>query len=123
VPSYESRSKTRFIASALIFTIRSWRNFQIWRFSWILLRATENAVSGQIWPAGRYLPTPGILHWIVLTLSTLHARNSSCIALLWLHHNHKMSISFHKNGLVSSHQTVGRWFIFMCFVVRIFWWN
>jgi len=25
--------------------------------------------------------------------------------------------------LVSSHQTVGRWFIFMHFVLRIFWWN
>jgi len=34
-----------------------------------------------------------------------------------------MSISYHKNGLVSSDQTVGRWFIFMCFVVRIFWGN
>ena len=63
------------------------------------------------------------LHWIVLTLSTLHTRNSSCITLLWLHPNHKMSISYHKNGLVSSHQTVGRWFIFMCFVIRIYWWN
>ena len=54
---YESRSKSRLIASALIFTI-SWRNFQIWRFSWMLLRATENAVSSHIWPAGRYLPIP-----------------------------------------------------------------
>jgi len=61
------------------------------------------------------------LHWIVLTLSTLHTGNSSCITLLWLHNNHKMSISYHKNELVSSHQTVGRWFSFMCFVVRIFW--
>jgi len=26
-----------------------------------------------------------------------------------------MSISYYKSGLVSSHQTVGRWFIFMCF--------
>ena len=123
VPSYESRSKSRFIASALIFSIRSWRNYQIWRFSRMLLRATESAVSGHIRPAGYYLPTPGILHWIVLTLSTLHTRNGSCITLLCLHHNHKMSISYHKNGLVSSHQTVGRWFIFMCFVIRIFWWN
>ena len=39
-----------------------------------------------------------ILHWIVLTLSTLHTRNRSCITLLWLHHNHKMFISYHKNG-------------------------
>jgi len=62
-----------------------------------------------------------ILHWIVLTLSTMHTRNSSCITLLWLHHNHKMSIRYHKNGLASSHQTVGGWFIFMCFVIRIFW--
>jgi len=63
------------------------------------------------------------LHWIVLTLSTLPSRNSSCITLSWLYHNHKMSISYHKNGLVNSHQTVGRWFIFMCFVIRIFWQN
>ena len=54
-----------------------------------------------------------ILHWIILTLSTLHIRASSCITLLWLCHNHKMSINYHKNGLVSSHQTVGRWFIFI----------
>ena len=47
-----------------------------------------------------------ILHWIVLTLFTLHTRNSSCIALLWLHHNHKMSTSYHKNGLVGSQQTL-----------------
>jgi len=37
-----------------------------------------------------------------------------------LHHNHKMSICYHKIGLVSSHQFVGRWLIFMRFVVRIF---
>ena len=61
-----------------------------------------------------------ILQWIVLILSTLHTRNSSCITLLWLHHSHKMSISYHKNRLVSSHQIVGRWLIFMCFVVRTF---
>ena len=63
--------------------------------------------------SARYLPTPGILHWIVFTLSTLHTRNGSCITLLCLHHHHKMSISYHKNGLVSTHQTVGRWFIFV----------
>ena len=61
-----------------------------------------------------------ILHWIVLTLSTLHTGASSFITLLWLYHNHKMSVNYHKNGFVSSHQTDGRWFIFMCFVVRIF---
>jgi len=55
--------------------------------------------------------------------TTLHTRNSSCITLLWLHHNHKMSIRYHKNGLASSHQTVERWFIFMRFVIRIFWQN
>jgi len=49
-----------------------------------------------------------ILHWIVLTLSTLHTRNSSCITLLWLHRNHKMSISYHKHELFSSYQSVGR---------------
>ena len=63
------------------------------------------------------------LHWIVLTLSTKHTRKSSCMTLLWLHHNHKMSISYHKNGLVGSHESVGIWFIFMCFVTRISWWN
>jgi len=46
--------------------------------------------------------------------------DSSFITLLWLHHNHKMSISYHLNGLASSHQSVGKWLIFMCFVVRIF---
>jgi len=35
--------------------------------------------------------------------TTLHTGNSSCITLLWLHHNHKMSIRYHKNGLASSH--------------------
>ena len=49
-----------------------------------------------------------------------YTRNSSCITLLWWHHNRKMSISHHKNGLVSSQQSVGRWFYFLCFVVRIF---
>jgi len=30
----------------------------------MLLRATENAVAGHIWPAGRYLPTPDLCeHW------------------------------------------------------------
>jgi len=26
----------------------------------MLPRATENVVAGHIWPAGRYLPTPGL---------------------------------------------------------------
>jgi len=30
-----------------------------------------------------------------------------------------MSISYHKNGLVNSNHAVAKWFIFMCFVVRI----
>jgi len=34
-----------------------------------------------------------------------------------------MSIGYLKNGLASSYQTVGRLFIFMCFVIRIFWQN
>jgi len=41
-----------------------------------------------------------------------YTRHSSCITLLWLHHNHKMFITCHKNGLASSHQSFGRWFIF-----------
>jgi len=48
-------------------------------------------------------------------LTPLCTRNSSCITLLWLHHNHKMSISYHKNGLVSHNQSVGRWLIFYVF--------
>ena len=46
-----------------------------------------------------------MLHWIVLTLSTLHTRTSSCIIMLWLYHNHKMSVNYHKHGFVSSHLT------------------
>ena len=42
---------------------RNWRIYKIWRFSWMLLRATENAVSGHIRSAGRYLPTPALQHW------------------------------------------------------------
>ena len=61
------------------------------------------------------LSTAYILHWIVLTLSTLQMCIKLvivvAITLLWLHHNHKKSISYHNNGLVSSHQSVGRWFI------------
>jgi len=69
-----------------------------------------------------------ILHWIVLILSTLQMGITlvtvrSWRTELWLHHKHKISYGYHKNGLISSHQSVGRWFIFMCFVVRIFWWN
>ena len=44
-----------------------------------------------------------------------YTRNSSCITLLWLHHNHKMSVSYHKIALVSRHQSVGRWLIFCVF--------
>ena len=35
-------------------------NLKSEHISWILSRATENAVAGRIWPAGRYLPTPGL---------------------------------------------------------------
>jgi len=38
-PSYESRSKSPLIS------VVSWRIFQIWKFSWRLLLATENAVA------------------------------------------------------------------------------
>ena len=67
-----------------------------------------------------------ILNLIVPTLFTLHMgitllKVRSCITLLWLHHNHKISTT--KTGLVSSHQLVGRWFVFMCFVEGIFWWK
>jgi len=37
--------------------------------------------------------------------------------------NHKMSISYHKNGLVSSHLLLEDGLFFMWFVVRIFWRN
>ena len=44
-----------------------------------------------------------------------YTRNRSCITLLWLHNNHKTSTNFHKNGLISSHQSFGRWLIFYMF--------
>jgi len=46
-------------------------------------------------------------------------RNSSCITLLWLHHIHNMSLNYHKNGLVSSHQPLTDGLFVMCFVVRM----
>jgi len=54
------RDNFRFkLAPTLIFTaLISWTKFQIWRFSWMPPRTTENAV------AGRLLRTPGIEHWI-----------------------------------------------------------
>ena len=58
-------------------------------------------------------------HWMKspmkLLRTPLYTRNSSCITLLWLQHNHKMSISYHKIGLVSRHQSVGRWLLFCVF--------
>jgi len=63
VPSCGSRSKSRFIATTPIFIMRSWRKFHILRFAWTLLRATENAVAGHIWPAVLYLPTCVIRYW------------------------------------------------------------
>jgi len=63
---------------------------------------------GVIWRAV-YITIYAALKSPFVRVVTTH---SSCITLLWLHHNHKMSISYHKNGLVSSHQSVGRWFIF-----------
>jgi len=41
-----------------------------------------------------------------------YTRVSSCKTLLWLHHDHKTSVSYHENVLVSSLQAVGRWFVF-----------
>jgi len=58
------------------------------------------------------------LHTALNSLHPIHAayghytRNSTCMTLLWLHHSHKMSISYHKNGLVGIRQSAGRWFIF-----------
>jgi len=50
--------------------MRSWRKFQIWRFSWVFLRATENVVAAHIWPASRYLPTPAV-HYFSNVLSEI----------------------------------------------------
>jgi len=63
---------------------------------------------------GHHIPLSEIPHEIFLR-TPLYTRNSSCIALLWLHHNHKMSINYHKIGWVSRHQSVGRWLIFYVF--------
>jgi len=47
--------------------------------------------------------------------------NGSCITLLRLHHNHKMSITYHKNGLVSIvTNPIEDGLFFMCFVIRTF---
>jgi len=81
-----------------------------------------------------HIPTAALIcyfrcHWCrnlsevncIMTLNSHHpihaadghyTRNSSCITSLWLHHNPKMSISYHKRGLVSIHQPVGKWLIF-----------
>jgi len=57
IPSNGNWNKSQFkLTSALAFTVMSWRIFQIWRFSWMLPRATENAV------AGWYLPTFVLAH-------------------------------------------------------------
>jgi len=48
----------------------------------------------------------------ILTTNGHYTCNSICMTLLWLHHNHKISIRYHKNVLGSSHQSVGRWRIF-----------
>jgi len=42
----------------------------------MLVRATENAVSGHIWPAGRYLPTPDLItSALSILLSITQARS------------------------------------------------
>ena len=46
------------LGSAVTFTMVRWRIFQIWKFSWNLPRATENAVSGHIWPVGPLFAHP-----------------------------------------------------------------
>jgi len=56
---------------------------------------------------GDALKSPHPIH----TADGHNTRNISCITPLWLHHNHKISISYYKNGSVSCHQSVGRWFI------------
>jgi len=50
-----------------------------------------------------------ILHWIILSLSTLQMGITLVTVVAyhccvyWLHHNHKMPISCHKNGFVRRH--------------------
>jgi len=74
------------------------------------------------WSCLRHFPWS----WFVAShdCDEIFSRPSEIFCVLhWLHHNHKISVGYHKNGLVSSHQSIGRWFIFMCFVLKIFWWN
>jgi len=75
---YGSRSRSWCIASALIFPLRSWTKFQVGRIFWMLLRATENAMAGHIWPTVRYLPTLVYTHWKA-------AQRSSKDQVAWLH--------------------------------------
>jgi len=37
----------------------------------MLRRATENAIAGHIWPAGRYLPIPGLVNTVTASLITI----------------------------------------------------
>jgi len=50
------------------------------------LRATENAVAGHIWPAGRYLPIPGLwakTSWEPLFYSYCVKQGAACM-LCWI---------------------------------------
>ena len=62
-----------------------------------------------------------LLLWTVLTPHPIHAavnghytRHSSYIKLLRVHHNHKLSISYHKNGIVVTNPLADGLF-FTCF--------
>ena len=87
-----------------MFTMRSWRKIQIWGFSWMLLRATENAVAGHIWPAGRYLPTPDL--WSRL--------NTICFVRYayfrtWCAHVRKTKTRKTKHAVSNKHGTWDSW--------------
>jgi len=52
-------------------------------------------------------------------------RDSSCMTLAWLHHHHKVSASYQKNGLFPSHRIIPNpladgIFLKNCLFVRIF---
>jgi len=67
-----------------------------------------------------------ILHWSPHPIHAAdghYTRSSSCITLLWLHHNHKVSVSYHKADLSVVTNPLANVLFFMCFIVRTFWRN
>jgi len=92
---------------------KQWQNFGIKSIAKQLARFLENI---DFWQYLVSLAPTG--HIPLNSLHTIQAVDAycsyycSCITFLFLHHNHKTSVSHHKNVLVSSRQSVVRWVIY-----------